>query len=317
MSLNNWQSFYKENDSFSNYSNSTASLSTIKSKQFQKNKPQLNNPDLNNIWSYFMTAFHYKIFYKSNNISNNNDTEHKSTTIAIQKLNNFFTNNSISIQQNLNLHSSHNYLLSNPKLWIMYIVLNIKQNKPLSDIFTLFHFAIENGCELVSMFEFFLIYISRLSEKEMNYLNMNFTELVKLLPDKFIILYKERKFLLKDIFKEENEEINESNNYIVYINEIGNLNEIEDILYSEGDNKNKYDIINKDINNKGVLALLKKKQRNVFVIMPLKKKFNTYKEKEIVSEILIPLQQDEQYKEIEYMPYDEKTYILIKQSDAS
>ena len=31
--------------------------------------------------------------------------------------------------------------------YLLYIFLNIKQGKPLSDIFTIFHFAIENGCD--------------------------------------------------------------------------------------------------------------------------------------------------------------------------
>ena len=312
------------------------------------NFPQEKN-ELNTLWSSFMTSFNYSSYYnldskKISEFSNFNIPNSLVKNIAIKKLNEFFKKNSISINNegslNCSSYSSY-YLLSEVKIWIMYIILNL-QNPLCSTekILKIFCYAIKFNVDSISLFEFFLIYISQLPNHIFeNDIQNTYSNLI---PEEFVLIYKEKKNILYKIFKKDEKDLydldNENfeeedtnmNNFSFsksfqdnsifqdeLITEIKcpNLNikkenDIDNYLISDDkeDNKNiiidDYKIISKDFENKGLIALLEKIDKtNNITFIPLKKSYSTFYEKIETRNLIINISKIYSKKNIEYLPY--------------
>ena len=152
---------------------STNSKSFCYSNASTSTKPKLSSKDeIEKIWSDFMTAFNYSKYYTpSPNINNSYCYSTPTKSQAINQLNEFFTSNSIYIKTKECLYSNTSKrLLSDAKIWIMFIVISNHLSKGKSNketaikVCQIFKNALQNRCEPISLFEFFLIYISELSE---------------------------------------------------------------------------------------------------------------------------------------------------------
>lgn len=191
--------------------------------------------ELNGIWKDFMSSFNYEKYYhfdkftkSSKNINDSNIFDYSNSIItrslSIKSLNKFFKKYSINILDNQTLYINYesdnsknlSELLSESKLWIMYIIItlhrynnNVNESNSFENkinlIVNLFNEAVRKKCDLISLFEFFLIYISFLSKEEYNLFQSS--QMIKLLPREFILLYSQKKEILKNIFSK-NEEIN-------------------------------------------------------------------------------------------------------------
>jgi len=166
---------------------------------------------LNELWVYFMTAFNYRNYYNlnnkkslndSNNINNDFYDEPFLKSIAIKKLNNFFKSKELLILTNGNLSTKNKKfikILNETKLWIMYIIITKENSKnDVQKIVNLFKFAIKKNCDIISLFEFYLIYVSEI--------NKNLFDNCKniLIIDEFKFLFENNKKLLFDIFSVKN-----------------------------------------------------------------------------------------------------------------
>jgi hypothetical protein len=312
------------------------------------NFPQEKN-ELNTLWSSFMTSFNYSSYYnldskKISEFSNFNIPNSLVKNIAIKKLNEFFKKNSISINNegslNCSSYSSY-YLLSEVKIWIMYIILNLQNPLCTTEkILNIFSYAIKFNVDSISLFEFFLIYISQLSNQI--YENDIQNTYSNLIPEEFVLIYKEKQNILYKIFKKDEKDLydldNENfeeedtnmNNFSFsksfqdnsifqdeLITEIKcpNLNikkenDIDNYLISDDkeDNKNiiidDYKIISKDFENKGLIALLEKIDKtNNITFIPLKKSYSTFYEKIETRNLIINISKIYSKKNIEYLPY--------------
>ena len=312
------------------------------------NFPQEKN-ELNTLWSSFMTSFNYSSYYnldskKISEFSNFNIPNSLVKNIAIKKLNEFFKKNSISINNegslNCSSYSSY-YLLSEVKIWIMYIILNLQNPLCTTEkILNIFSYAIKFNVDSISLFEFFLIYISQLSNQI--YENDIQNTYSNLIPEEFVLIYKEKQNILYKIFKKDEKDLsyldNENfeeedtnmNNFSFsksfqdnsifqdeLITEIKcpNLNikkenDIDNYLISDinEDNNNliidDYKVISKDFENKGLIALLEKKDKtNNITFIPLKKSYSTFYEKIETRNLVINISKIYSKKNIEYLPY--------------
>ena len=312
------------------------------------NFPQEKN-ELNTLWSSFMTSFNYSSYYnldskKISEFSNFNIPNSLVKNIAIKKLNEFFKKNSISINNegslNCSSYSSY-YLLSEVKIWIMYIILNLQNPLCTTEkILNIFSYAIKFNVDSISLFEFFLIYISQLSNQI--YENDIQNTYSNLIPEEFVLIYKEKQNILYKIFKKDEKDLsyldNENfeeedtnmNNFSFsksfqdnsifqdeLITEIKcpnlvlkNENDIDNYLISDDkeDNKNiiidDYKIISKDFENKGLIALLEKIDKtNNITFITLKKSYSTFYEKIKTRNLIINISKIYSKKNIEYLPY--------------
>ena len=190
---------------------------------------------LNEIWKQFMTSFGYQKYYNSKEFnlkfeniynSTSNFLQNESSCLSsIKLLFQFLEQNSISISEKpypflISNNKKGLYLLSEPKIWIMYIIFiyqkyddeNQNKNKVLI-IMNLFKEAIKNNCDIISLFEFFLIFISKLEYNDFSIIKSQ--NILDILPKEFISLYIKKKSILKSIFnKEKYNYINISNNYV-------------------------------------------------------------------------------------------------------
>ena len=171
------------------------------------------NKQLNEIWKQFMSSFGYQKYYcfskeinnqQINNIYNStsfimqNNSSNNYCISTIKLLFQFFENNSIIISENNNSYEliSNNKrglsLLSEAKIWIMYIIFIDQKfndnNKKIFIIMNLFKNAIKNNCDIISLFEFFLIYISKIDYEDFCTINSK-KNILELLPREFIALY--------------------------------------------------------------------------------------------------------------------------------
>ena len=312
------------------------------------NFPQEKN-ELNTLWSSFMTSFNYSSYYnldskKISEFSNFNIPNSLVKNIAIKKLNEFFKKNSISINNegslNCSSYSSY-YLLSEVKIWIMYIILNLQNPLCTTEkILNIFSYAIKFNVDSISLFEFFLIYISQLSNQI--YENDIQNTYSNLIPEEFVLIYKEKQNILYKIFKKDEkdlsyldnenfeEEENNMNNFSFsksfqdnsifqeeLITEIKcpnlvlkNENDIDNYLISDDNENNKniiiddYKVISKDFENKGFIALLEKKdKKNNIIFTPLKKSYSNFFEKIKTRNLIKNISKKYIKNQIEYLPY--------------
>ena len=197
-------------------------------KHFISNENSQMKKQLNQIWKQFMSSFGYQKYYNSKEFnlkleniynSTSNFLQNESSCLSsIKSLFQFLEQNSISISEKTYpfLFSNNKkglLLLSEPKIWIMYIIFiykkyddeNKNKNKILI-IMNLFKEAIKNNCDIISLFEFFLIFISKLEYNDFSIIKSQ--NILDILPKEFISLYINKKTILKSIFNKEN------NNYI-------------------------------------------------------------------------------------------------------
>ena len=225
-------------------------------KNFISKENSQMKKQLNEIWKQFMSSFGYQKFYnlKENNQKSRIENIYNSTSnilqnesccvSSIKSLFLFFEQNSILISKNNHLLISNNkkgmLLLSEPKIWIMYIIfIDQKYDDSLNKILiimNLFNEAIKNNCDIISLFEFFLIYISKLEYNDLCIIKSK--KIIETLPKEFIFFYIKKKSILKNIFNKDNYNYN----YIKISNNIGNTQSTiisTDINYNQPDFQNK------------------------------------------------------------------------------
>ena len=300
---------------------STNSKSFCYSNASTSTKPKLSSKDeIEKIWSDFMTAFNYSKYYTpSPNINNSYCYSTPTKSQAINQLNEFFTSNSIYIKTKECLYSNTSKrLLSDAKIWIMFIVISNHLSKGKSNketaikVCQIFKNALQNRCEPISLFEFFLIYISELSE------DIIYEILEGGIPEEFVAIYKENRELLRDIFKTKE---CVDNAIFSFSTVKDGQNEITDIptdftcdidssLPNATDLVNHYTLVAKDYLGKGIFMLIKNntilsEDTPEYIIIPLKGEFE-YEEKKEVGNLLRQLNESE-YANYEYYPYKMKS----------
>lgn len=300
---------------------STNSKSFCYSNASTSTKPKLSSKDeIEKIWSDFMTAFNYSKYYTpSPNINNSYCYSTPTKSQAINQLNEFFTSNSIYIKTKECLYSNTSKrLLSDAKIWIMFIVISNHLSKGKSNketaikVCQIFKNALQNRCEPISLFEFFLIYISELSE------DIIYEILEGGIPEEFVAIYKENRELLRDIFKTKECVDNAIFSFSTVKdgqNEITDIPtdftcDIDSYLKNDTDLLNNYTLVAKDYLFKGIFMLIKNntilsEDTPEYIIIPLKGEFE-YEEKKEVGNLLRQLNESE-YANYEYYPYKMKS----------
>ena len=300
---------------------STNSKSFCYSNASTSTKPKLSSKDeIEKIWSDFMTAFNYSKYYTpSPNINNSYCYSTPTKSQAINQLNEFFTSNSIYIKTKECLYSNTSKrLLSDAKIWIMFIVISNHLSKGKSNketaikVCQIFKNALQNRCEPISLFEFFLIYISELSE------DIIYEILEGGIPEEFVAIYKENRELLRDIFKTKECVDNAIFSFSTVKdgqNEITDIPtdftcDIDSYLKNDTDLLNNYTLVAKDYLAKGIFMLIKNntilsEDTPEYIIIPLKGEFE-YEEKKEVGNLLRQLNESE-YANYEYYPYKMKS----------
>ena len=300
---------------------STNSKSFCYSNASTSTKPKLSSKDeIEKIWSDFMTAFNYSKYYTpSPNINNSYCYSTPTKSQAINQLNEFFTSNSIYIKTKECLYSNTSKrLLSDAKIWIMFIVISNHLSKGKSNketaikVCQIFKNALQNRCEPISLFEFFLIYISELSE------DIIYEILEGGIPEEFVAIYKENRELLRDIFKTKECVDNAIFSFSTVKdgqNEITDIPtdftcDIDSYLKNDTDLLNNYTLVAKDYLGKGIFMLIKNntilsEDTPEYIIIPLKGEFE-YEEKKEVANLLRQLNESE-YANYEYYPYKMKS----------
>lgn len=315
--------------------------------------------ELNEIWKEFMSSFSYNKFYHLEKIKKINEekivsdsyiiegiNENLNRSLSIKKLNKFFQKNYINILDNKALYiqidtknKDITELLTEAKLWIMYIIITLDQfdnninesiciENKINLVINLFYEAIKNRCDLISIFEFFLIYVSSLSQEDYNVLLSS--QMMKIIPKDFLILYSQKKTLLKSIFEKnsgnysKNEEMDfadyETNlnsepinfdlekDFNKFIEKEREQESKDGHGYINFGNNKELKIINKDYMSKGFFALFEDNSFNEennydYILMPLKEHYNTYDEK-IEAEKTLENINNSEYKDYFYYPYN-------------
>jgi len=293
------------------------SQSKFELKSFSFKDDFSTKKQLNEIWKKFMISFGYQKYYNfqkdinsklKNNLYNstiNTFSNNSSFILSVKSFFQFLEQNSITISEKDNyitLISNSKKglcLLSEVKIWIMYILFidqkydesNYNLNK-ISIIMNLFKESVKYNCDIISLFEFFLIYISKIDQDEFSFAKS--MKIIDKIPKEFIVLYKKNKHLLKNIFcknkfsrscnssnlnyfKQNNLETqstifstnkNNENEYIfpVVKNEEFKIDDDKNKNDNENENKNinldmdKILIICKDYLNKGYFAIFQEKK---------------------------------------------------------
>ena len=324
------------------------SFNKFEIKSFSSNKNTLLKTQLNEIWKQFMISFGYQKYYNlkeinqkqdssiynsTNNIFRNNTSCLSSTKSLFQ----FLSQNSIIIPENNNykfLISSNKkglYILSEPKTWIMYIIYidqkmdNSEDKIPI--IMNLFKEAINNNCDIISLFEFFLIYLSKIENFDF-FINSN--KIMEIIPKEFIFLYYKKKSILKSIFCKDDfnylgatneyaytkstifstdKPINNNDEFIFHNNE--KKEEFKEFKLNEEKNNFKNNNICLDINN--IIIICKDYLNKGFFAIFQEKKNNKENEEEILTNPFTKNEFDEEEDDFYLMPllkeynnYDQK-----------
>jgi len=297
--------------------------------------------NLNDLWKHFMSSFGYKKYYnpsKNNNmisyeVINNNNERDLSIKLFLQ----FLDENSIEINNNnlIAKYSIGSEILSEAKIWIMFIiyVLNINNKLGVNNniVMNIFKEGIKNGCDVISLFEFFLIYISDIKEKYfIEYFNIENIE--KILPKEFIVIYYQKKNILRNIFQKEEYEVNDNfsmRNSLKKFLTNDSINNPTKFFLSEKKEKKKeihlnikdIIVISKDYLNKGFFIIFKNRKdseenrQNTLIsydfeeedddycLMPLLIKYKNYDQK-IDANNTLDLINKSIYKNYTYYPHD-------------
>ena len=297
--------------------------------------------NLNDLWKRFMSSFGYKKYYnpsKNNNmisyeVINNNNERDLSIKLFLQ----FLDENSIEINNNnlIAKYSIGSEILSEAKIWIMFIiyVLNINNKLGVNNniVMIIFKEGIKNGCDVISLFEFFLIYISDIKEKYFIE-DFNIGNIEKILPKEFIVIYYQKKNILRNIFQKEEYEVNDNfsmRNSLKKFLINDSINNPTKFFISEEKVKKKeihldiedIIVISKDYLNKGFFIIFKNRKdseenrQNTLIsydfeeedddyyLMPLLIKYNNYDQK-IDANNTLDLINKSIYKNYTYYPHD-------------
>ena len=299
--------------------------------------------NLNDLWKHFMSSFGYKKYYnpsKNNNmisyevINNNNNNERD---LSIKLFLQFLDENSIDINNNnlIAKYSIGSEILSEAKIWIMFIiyVLNINNKLGVNNniVMNIFKEGIKNGCDVISLFEFFLIYISDIKEKYFIE-DFNIGNIEKILPKEFIVIYYQKKNILRNIFQKEEYEVNDNfsmRNSLKKFLINDSINNPTKFFISEEKEKKKeihldiedIIVISKDYLNKGFFIIFKNRKdseenrQNTLIsydfeeedddycLMPLLIKYKNYDQK-IDANNTLDLINKSIYKNYTYYPHD-------------
>ena len=288
---------------------------------------------LNILWKQFMSSFGYKKYYdistNKNIFDDENDINNEACNSSIELFLDFLKDNSITIEyDNLVANNKINSdILSEAKIWIMFIIYisyinkNNKRKLHYYIVMDIFQEAIKNGCDIISLFEFFLIYISEMEEKTFKEkFDINFKEIM---PKEFIKLYHEKKYFLRNIFPK-NEENIFNNNYLTE----DNINSHSTVFSSNKKEKNKIYIdindiimITKDYLNKGYFVIFQEKKNSKgnilnslinleleeddeeYCLMPLLINYQNYEQK-LDANNTLNLINKSIYKNYTYYPHD-------------
>ena len=242
---------------------------------------------LNEIWKQFMISFGYQKYYNFQKEINNklnynlyNSTinsygNNSSFILSLKSFLDFLEQNLISISENNNYHKLFSNskkglsLLSEAKIYIMYILFidqkydnnNYYQNK-IVIIMNLFKEAIKNNCDIISLFEFFLIYISKIEHEDFSIFKSK--QIMEILPKEFILLYIKNKSILKNIFCKnncnDNKDSNIGNNSYFYIPNI--VWNTQSSIFSTNQIKNDKNLFQIDMNNENEESKLEEKKNN-------------------------------------------------------
>ena len=292
---------------------------------------------LNILWKEFMSSFGYKKYYDISTNNNKNISYYENVIIdneacksSIELFLDFLKENSISIvNNNLIISNQINLdILSEAKIWIMFIIYisHINDNKKGNNfdiVINIFKEAIKNGCDIISLFEFFLICMSEMNEKNLQE-KFNIKNIEEIMPKEFIILYQKKKYLLRNIFPK-NEENIFNNNYLIN-DEI----QTHSTVFSSKKKENKkicldindIIVITKDYLNKGYFIIFQEKKNfkenilNSFInydfeeeddeeycLMPLLIKYQNYDQK-LDANNTLNLINKSIYKNYTYYPHD-------------
>ena len=303
---------------------------------------------LNILWKQFMSSFGYQKFY--NNISKeinntspsydiiNNDSIDNSIKLFLE----FLQENSISLindnDNTYNLISSDkksNEILSEAKIWIMFVIYVSQctfKDKNYLNAMNIFKEAIKNECDIISLFEFFLIYISQIKEKDFC-INFNMDKINELIPKEFIMLYEQKKDNLKNIFKSDifnNDNFKMRNSLKKFLSNDIMTNSHSTLFSSNKKENEKFNIdfdniiiVSKDYLNKGYFFIFQNKKEikgneilNSFMnlefeeddnddycLMPLLDEYKNYEQKMDANKILILINKSI-YKNYTYFPHD-------------
>ena len=328
----------------------------LRSFQLTENPPM--KKQLSEIWKQYMSSFGFQKYYNNASDSEltNETSKRKNDNLCIPSLKSFFAfleQNSITMSEEdskyYSLISNNKkgiQLLSEPKIWIMFIIFidqkleetnNIKKNK-LDIILNLFKEAIKYNCDIISLFEFFLIYISRINFEDILYIKKIFQKI----PKEFLSIYHNNKNILRKIFS------NSKNNYdlcigkeftntnsTIFSSYNRNIQENDEQQNIEGNkfNDKKYEIdfdnikiICKDYLNKGFFAIFQEKSgqkrsnedesiknpfinydsdddNNNYCLMPLICKYDNYEQKMEANKILNLINKSI-YNNYTYCPFD-------------
>lgn len=298
--------------------------------------------NLNDLWKHFMSSFGYKKYYNpsKNNymiyyevINNNNNERDLSIKLFLQ----FLDENSIEINNNnlIAKYSIGSEILSEAKIWIMFIiyVLNINNKLGVNNniVMNIFKEGIKNGCDVISLFEFFLIYISDIKEKYFIE-DFNIGNIEKILPKEFIVIYYQKKNILRNIFQKEEYEVNDNfsmRNSLKKFLINDSINNPTKFFISEEKEKKKeihldiedIIVISKDYLNKGFFIIFKNRKdseenrQNTLIsydfeeedddycLMPLLIKYKNYDQK-IDANNTLDLINKSIYKNYTYYPHD-------------
>jgi len=297
--------------------------------------------NLNDLWKRFMSSFGYKKYYnpsKNNNmisyeVINNNNERDLSIKLFLQ----FLDENSIEINNNnlIAKYSIGSEILSEAKIWIMFIIyvgnINNKLGVNNNIVMNIFKEGIKNGCDVISLFEFFLIYISDIKEKYFIE-DFNIGNIEKILPKEFIVIYYQKKNILRNIFQKEEYEVNDNfsmRNSLKKFLINDSINNPTKFFISEEKEKKKeihlgiedIIVISKDYLNKGFFIIFKNRKdseenrQNTLIsydfeeedddycLMPLLIKYKNYDQK-IDANNTLDLINKSIYKNYTYYPHD-------------
>ena len=297
--------------------------------------------NLNDLWKHFMSSFGYKKYYnpsKNNNmisyeVINNNNERDLSIKLFLQ----FLDENSIEINNNnlIAKYSIGSEILSEAKIWIMFIIyvrnINNKLGVNNNIVMNIFKEGIKNGCDVISLFEFFLIYISDIKEKYFIE-DFNIGNIEKILPKEFIVIYYQKKNILRNIFQKEEYEVNDNfsmrNSLKKFLINDSINNPTKFFLSEEKEKKKEIHldiediiVISKDYLNKGFFIIFKNRKdseenrRNTLIsydfeeedddyyLMPLLIKYKNYDQK-IDANNTLDLINKSIYKNYTYYPHD-------------
>ena len=293
---------------------------------------------LNDLWKQFMSAFGYKKYYntsKNNNniisydvINNNNERD-----LAIKYFLDFLEENSIEINNN-NLIANNKIgvdILSEAKIWIMFIIyVHDKLGVDNNIVMNIFKEGIKNGADVISLFEFFLIYISNIKEKYFDEC-INIENIGELLPKEFIVIYFQKKNILRNIFQKDEYDANNNFNMRNSLKKFlanDTINPTSFFLSEEKEKNHKIHldikdiiIISKDYLNKGYFIIFKDRKNSEenrqdtfinydfeeeddnYCLMPLLIKYQNYDQK-LDADNTLNLINKSIYKNYTYYPHD-------------